>query len=88
MRSNFRTDMVRLLLGCLALLTVLTLTTSCGKDDGTGKNNNNSGYYTHHRTHENYRTRCQVIGASPCGYTLECGRYGRYYCTKNIQMEK
>jgi hypothetical protein len=87
MRQYFSNEIANLFLGCLTILTLLSLT-SCGKDDSTatGKNNR-TGFYTYHTVNQYQAERCQIIGATPCGHTLDCGRYGRYYCQKVLGIE-
>lgn len=82
MKIFFNKDIKTYLIGCLVLLALLSLA-SCGKDEATATGRNNrSGYYTNHRVNNQQVARCRVVGMSRCGHTLDCGRYGRYYCQR------
>lgn len=89
MRStNFEREVLTTLLGFLALLFLLVSFTSCGKNNNTGTREPvRNRYYANYRVSTYVNTRCQVVGYQPCGYTLNCGRYGMYFCAQGIILK-
>ena len=83
--------MIKFVVNVLTLVTFILLVgmlitiTSCGKNNGSGKDKK-THYISY--SHYSYNQRCQIIDVQGCGYTLNCFRNGVYYCvpTNNVRF--